>query len=181
MKQTRLHRQGSISRTVSAARKPDYDLRVIFEDAPIGIYQCTIYQFIAGNPMLARMFGYQSAPEMAASVEIPGELFLDFDQERSVVSAAMASKKAIERRVEFLRRDGSTFTGELCMKAVRSDNGDFKFIHAFIEDVTARKRAELERLKMLLAFEQENLGEIQLAANWDSSVNLELSDYTDCS
>jgi PAS domain S-box-containing protein len=129
------------------------DFRDIFENAPVGIYQSTIYRLVAANPTLARMFGYQSPAEMAARVEIPGELFVRSDQERAIVREAMESETIVQRQVEFLRKDGSTFAAHLRMKAVRNEEGKLKFIDAFVEDLTERKRAEDERLKMLRALE----------------------------
>ena len=109
---------------------PDHrqdNFRGIFESAPIGIYQSTIYRFLAGNPMLAKMFGYESPAEMTDRLEIPGELFVDIDEERAAMRDAIASDAAVHRQVEFLRKDGSTFFGALSLKAVRNDAGKSKF------------------------------------------------------
>ena len=148
-------------------RKSEENFRDIFENAPIGIYQSTIYRLVAANPTLARMFGYQSPAEMAASVEIPAELFVESDQERAIVREAMESETLVQRQVELLRKDGSTFAAHLRMKAVRNEDGKLKFINAFVEDLTERERAEDERLKMLRALEQSpvNIVITDLAGN----------------
>jgi PAS domain S-box-containing protein len=111
------------------------------------------------------MFGYQSPAEMLARVEIPGQLFVKGDQERAIVREAMGSETVVQRQVELLRRDGSTFAAHLRMKAVRNGEGKLKFIDAFVEDLTERKRAEDERLKTFQALEQ-------------SPVNILISDLT---
>jgi PAS domain S-box-containing protein len=118
-----------------ALRKSEENFRDIFEHAPVGIYQSTIYRLVAVNPALARMCGYPSPAEMAARVEIPGELFVKSDEERSMVREAMESGTVVQRQVEFLRRDGSTFAAHLRMKAVRNEEGKLKFIDAFVEDL----------------------------------------------
>ena len=111
------------------------EFRDIFENAPIGIYQSTIYRLVAVNRALARMFGYPSPAEMAASVEIPAELFVNSNQERAIVREAMESDAVVRRQAEFLRKDGSTFAAHLSMKAVRNEEGKLKFIDAFVEDL----------------------------------------------
>src|SRR5271157_1950053 len=150
-----------------ALRNSEENFRDIFENAPIGIYQSTIYRLVAANPALARMFGYLSPAEMTASVEIPGELFVKSEEERAMVREAMESETAVQRQVEFLRKDGSAFAAHLRMKAVRNEEGKLKFIDAFVEDLTERKRAEDERLKMLRALEQSpvNIVITDLAGN----------------
>ncbi len=91
--------------------------------------------------MLARMFGYQNALEMVASVEIPGELFADIAEERAIVDMAMTSGRVVRRHVKLLRKDGSIFTADFRMKAVRNENGRLKFLAAFVEDLTKPGRA----------------------------------------
>jgi two-component system NtrC family sensor kinase len=44
--------------------------------------------------------------------------------------------------VEFRRMDGSTFTANLRMRAVRDKAGEVEFLRGFVEDITERKRAE---------------------------------------
>jgi PAS domain S-box-containing protein len=150
----KLQTQDPASIPGEALRKSEENFRDIFENAPVGIYQSTIYRLVAANPALARMFGYHSPAEMAASVEIPGELFVKSDQERALVREAMESETVVQRQVEFLRKDGSTFPAHLRMKAVRNEEGKLKFIYAFVENLTECQRAEDERLKMLWALEQ---------------------------
>lgn len=173
MKPKRLNRQVLASEMEQEGSDPAADLCEIFEFAPIGIYQCTIDRFIAGNLTLARMFGYPSAHGMAASVGVPGELFVDMDQERAATSAAMAAKGAIQRQVEFLRSDGTTFAGNLSIKAVRNADGKIRLFDVFVEDLTARKRAEMERLKMLLAFERDRRGGILPVTSWRDTGDFE--------
>jgi PAS domain S-box-containing protein len=163
---------------IPVIRNPAESFRNISENAPVGIYQSSIYRFIAANPMLAGMFGYQNPSEMAASVEIPGELFVEIDQERAIVCEAMASETAVQRQVEFLRKDGSTFSGNLRMKAVRNEQGKLRFINALVEDLTGRKRAGDERPKMLLV-EFDRPSQIWLVSNWTDAVSFELLHHTE--
>ena len=155
-----------------ALRKLEENLRDIFEHAPIGIYQATIYRLVAVNPTLARMFGYQSPAEMAASVKIPGELFVKSNLERAIVREAMESETVVQHQVEFLRRDGSTFAAHLSMKAVRNEEGKLKFIDAFVEDledITQRKHLE-EQLRQ--AQKMEAVGQLAGGVAHDFNNNL---------
>jgi PAS domain S-box-containing protein len=144
----------SAGRAGETLRQSGDDFRDIFDNAPIGIYQATLYRLVAANAALAGMLGYQSPAEMAARVQIPAEFFLNSEQERALVREAMESEEVVQRQVELLRTDGSPFAAHVRMKAARTQQGKFKFIDAFVEDLTESKRAEHELLKMLRALEQ---------------------------
>jgi len=60
----------SKSEMQEAARRAESKYRMIFEDAITGIYETTLDgRYVAANPKLAEMFGYESPGEMIKSVD----------------------------------------------------------------------------------------------------------------
>ena len=97
---------------------------------------------VTANPALVRMFGYESATEMLASVANPDTLFVQSDERRQIVRDTLGSTTYTEHEVAYRRKDGSTFTGNLRMRAVRDEAGEFRILEGYIEDITERKRAQ---------------------------------------
>jgi PAS domain S-box-containing protein len=100
------------------------------------------------------MFGYESLEEMAASVSAPAEFFVRSEQRKEIIREAMASGIYAQHEVEYRRKDGSTFSANLHMRADCDKTGQVKFLEGFIEDITQRKRMEAELLKASQALEQ---------------------------
>jgi PAS domain S-box-containing protein len=132
------------NRSAAALRKSEQNFRSIFENAPIGIYQSSVDRLVIANPTLAGMFGYASPEEMLASASTPTSFFVQPDQRRRIVYAAMQSDTFTRQEVEYRRKNGSTFTAHLRMRAVRDEAGETSFLEGFVEDITERKRLENE-------------------------------------
>jgi len=125
-----------------ALRKSEENFRGIFANAPVGIFQSTASRLLTVNPALARAFGYESPAEMIASSVKPEALFVQPEQRRQIIREAMELEAYAEQEVEYRRKDGSTFTANLRMRAVRDNAGGIEFLRGFIEDITKNKRAE---------------------------------------
>jgi PAS domain S-box-containing protein len=140
--------------TDAALRQSEENLRSIFMNSPVGIFQSTMEKMVTANPTLVRMFGYQSFEEMIGNVSCSNRFFVQPDQRRKLVQEAMASGAYAHQEVEYRRKDGSTFIANLHMRAVLDQTGEFKYLEGFVEDMTQRKRAEAELLKASQALEQ---------------------------
>jgi PAS domain S-box-containing protein len=88
------------------------------------------------------MFGYESPAEMIAISVEPEALFVQPEQRLKIIREAMELETYAEHEVEYRRKDGSTFTGNLRMRAVRDKAGQIEFLRGFVEDCTERKRSE---------------------------------------
>ncbi|MGD0815119.1 MAG: PAS domain S-box protein [Verrucomicrobiota bacterium] len=135
-------------------RISEENFRNIFANAPVGIFQSTNNRLVVANPAMARMFGYADPAEMIASTVSPEAFFVRPDQRRKMVREVMESNAYVEQELEERRKDGSIFSTEVHMRAVRDEAGQTKFLEGFIKDITARKHAEGELLKMSQALEQ---------------------------
>ncbi len=135
------------SRAEAALRRIETDYQRIFENAITGIYQTTVAgRYLTANPMLARMFGYNSPEELIAETEKEDTL-----RHRFYVEAG--------RRDEFIRLVGehdalTGFESEIYCRddrrmwiaehalAIRDAEGKLIGFQGTTIDITDRKRAE---------------------------------------
>ncbi len=130
--------------TEEALQTSEEKYRQIFETAPVGIFRSTLEgRFLSVNSKLASLAGYCSPEEVVASIHnISEQLFVDPQQRHAVVRRAVESDGFVRDEVEYRRRDGSTFTCTLSLRAVRDGQGQVAFLEGFVEDITERRRAE---------------------------------------
>jgi two-component system cell cycle sensor histidine kinase/response regulator CckA len=128
-------------------RESEERYRNLYDNAPIGIFQSTVDgRLLSVNHAYARMFGYQSPEDAVTSVKaIATDTWAEPKQLQKMVSTFLANDRAINVETEFGRKDGGTLVGNLYLQVVRNDDGSVRCLEGFVEDVTARKRAEQER------------------------------------
>ena len=127
-------------------RQFEENFKRIFENAPVGIFLSTVDRLVTANASLARMFGYESPEEMVAGALTPEHFLVNPGQRHQMVTEAMRAGTYVRQEVEYRRKDGSVFTANLRMRAVRDGAGEIKTLEGFVEDVTEQKRAE-EKLR----------------------------------
>jgi PAS domain S-box-containing protein len=120
----------------------------IFENAPVGIFQATPDRLVTANPAMARMFGYESPAEMIAGRPSPESFLVQPDQQDGIIGEAVEAGVYVQRQVEYLRKDGSTFMGHLRVRIIRGTAGEISTLEGFIEDVNEREEAEGELSKV---------------------------------
>ncbi|HYD30899.1 MAG TPA: EAL domain-containing protein [Azospirillaceae bacterium] len=135
----------------SPAAEPSVALsyRSLFENAVEGIYRTTPEgQYLAANPALARIYGYESAQQLIDElVDIAGSLYVDpFDRDR-FTRALAAADSVLNFEACVYRRDGSIIW--ICENArvVRGPDGRVRCYEGTVQDITQRKLAE-ERLRL---------------------------------
>lgn len=151
-----LERETLRCQSEAALRRSEERFRNIFEGAPIGIFQSTIEgRFLWLNATLAGMFRYDTPEEMASGVtDIAAQLFVEPRQRTELIRSVLESDTFARSEVLYRRKDGTVFIATLSMRAVRDDSGDVAFIEGFVEDITERKHAEEEILKLNTDLEQ---------------------------
>ena len=134
-------------RAEQAQSEAEERFRSLFENATEGIFQSTTDgRYLSVNPALARMCGFASPSEMISSVEDLGkEIYAD-------PNVRVVFKRLIEKygsvkdfEYEVRRRDGAKIWISENAHVVRNPDGEILSYEGTIEDITARKRAELER------------------------------------
>jgi PAS domain S-box-containing protein len=138
--------------------------RGMFENAAEGIYQSTPDgRYLAVNPALARMYGYERPGELLNTVsDIQSQIYLDpsirerFKREIELTGVVLGFEYQVRRC------DGKIIWISETARAVRGTNGDIRYYEGFIDDITPRKEAEAERARlekqMLQAQKMEAIG-----------------------
>jgi two-component system cell cycle sensor histidine kinase/response regulator CckA len=134
-------------RAEQAQREAEERFRSLFENATEGIFQTTTDgRYLSVNPALARMCGFASPSEMISTVEdLSKEMYVD-PNVRDVFKHLIEKYGSVKDfEYEVRRRDGAKIWISENAHVVRNPDGEILSYEGTIEDITARKRAELER------------------------------------
>src|SRR5246500_2514147 len=134
-------------RAEQAQREAEERFRSLFENATEGIFQTTTDgRYLSVNPALARMCGFASSSEMISTVQDLGrELYAD-PNVRNVFKQLIEKYGSVKDfEYEVRRKDGAKIWISENAHVVRNPDGEILSYEGTIEDITARKRAELER------------------------------------
>jgi len=120
----------------------------LFENAVEGIFVSTPKgRYLAVNPAMARMHGYDSPGEMVASVmDISRQMYADL-QSWAAFARQLKTKGVVEKfEARNLRKDGSIIWTSANARIVRDTDGKVLYYEGVVTDITERKQAE-ETLK----------------------------------
>ena len=138
---------GSVTGVTGQVIDPQTDpYRDMFEHAIGGIFQTTKDGgYLAENPALARIYGYESPSEMLSGLtNISRQLYVDPTRREDFI-ALMRDKGSISGfESEIYRADGMTIWISESCRSVYSARGEFLYYEGTVEEITARKQAEAE-------------------------------------
>ena len=119
--------------------------RSIVENAVAGMFQTSPDgRYLTANRALARIYGYESAEALTAAVtDIGGQLYVDPHRREEFRRLLQSSDMVEGFESEIFRRDGSVIWISESARAVRDADGTLVLYEGHVQDVTARKRAEL--------------------------------------
>ncbi|MBK4732139.1 EAL domain-containing protein [Oxynema sp. CENA135] len=129
-----------------ALRQAEQKYRSIFENAVEGIFQTSPDgQYLTVNPMLAKIYGYDSPQELMASLtDIEHQLYVDPDR-RAYFQLLMQERDAVWNfESQIYRKDGSTIWIAESARPIRDEAGNLLGYEGTVVDITQRKQAELE-------------------------------------
>lgn len=135
----------SKSEMQEAARRAESKYRMIFEDAITGIYETTLDgRYVAANPKLAEMLGYDSPEEMIKSVADLSKNFYVNPERRAEFRRLIEENGNVAGfESEIYRRGGgATIWITENALAVRDKVGQLIGFQGTTIDITARKKAE---------------------------------------
>jgi len=123
---------------------PGPELQDIFDNAPIGIFTSTpAGLYLAANPALARMLGYESPQQLVASITSIADQVYANPQDRVALMRLLEERgQAVEHECRLRRRDGSVFWAAASAMAVRDGQGAVTQCQGFITDISERKAGE---------------------------------------
>jgi len=127
-----------------ALREAESKYRLMFESATVGIFQTTAAgDYVAANPALARIYGYESPEELQSAVrDIDRQLYVDEGTRGRFMQLMDELGRVTTFEARVYRRDGSIIWISETARMVRDAKGDLLFYEGFVDDVTARKQAE---------------------------------------
>ncbi len=124
--------------------------RSLFENAVFGVFQTSPDgRFLAANDALARILGFASSKKLIESVtDIAQQVHVD-PLRREEFSRILREAGAVRNfEAQAYRQDGSIIWLSLSARAIGDAAGNIARYEGIVEDVTARKRTELELVEM---------------------------------
>jgi PAS domain S-box-containing protein len=136
--------------------------RGIFEHAVEGIFQTTPDgRYIGANPALARMYGYDSAEELASELrDIARQLYVNPGRRDEFLKEMEQHGRVVNFESRVFRKDGEIIWISENTVAVRDSFGRFLYYEGFVVEITERKAAE-EELRTARAELERSLAELR--------------------
>jgi diguanylate cyclase (GGDEF)-like protein/PAS domain S-box-containing protein len=128
-------------RAEQAVHESEEKYRVIFDYAPVGIYQSTRDgRFVTANATLARMLGYESVDELLTK-NLDHDVYFDPRQREELLQRFEPYAYANSVELQWRRRDGTPIWVQVSAHGIRSSHGTL-FFEGFVYDISGRKQAE---------------------------------------
>ena len=125
-------------------RRAEEKFRSIFENSLDGIFQLSPDgRYIAANPAMARILGYDSCDFLMADLtDFGARLFLDGKRREEFLFALAEQGQVMDFESEVRRQDGLTVWLSESAWEVRGEDGAVQYYEGLLRDITARKNAE---------------------------------------
>ncbi|HYO77410.1 MAG TPA: PAS domain S-box protein, partial [Thermoanaerobaculia bacterium] len=128
-------------RAEQALQQSEEKYRVIFDYAPVGIYQSTRDgRFVTANTTLARMLGFDSVEDLLAR-NLERDIYYDARQREELIRRFEPFAYATNVELQWRRKDGTPIWVKMNVHGIRSSHGTL-FFEGFVYDVPEQKRAE---------------------------------------
>ena len=129
-------------RSTEALRASETKYRSLVEHAALGISRTTFEgRFVAVNPALVKMLGFDSEAELLA-LDLAPDLYVNPEDRRRLVAQYRDAEHVEGVEVEWKRKDGKPITVRLSGRPMRDET--FAGFEMMIEDVTARRVLEAQ-------------------------------------
>ena len=136
-------------RAENTLKKAEANYRSMFENAVAGIFQSTPEGcYLTVNPMLARLYGYDSPEELTISLtDISRQLYVDPRQWQNFMAQIKQHGSILGFESQVYRKDGSIIWVSESARAIYDETGTLVGFEGTVEDITQRKQAEAEVLR----------------------------------
>jgi diguanylate cyclase (GGDEF)-like protein/PAS domain S-box-containing protein len=123
--------------TLKALKASEQRYRELFQNVTAGVFQTTIDgKFMAANPALVRMLGYDTEDELLA-VDVARDVYADPHHRDAWVRSMAETGEVRNAELVLKRRDGSKLVVLENSRAVRDDDGRALFYEGTLTDITA--------------------------------------------
>jgi PAS domain S-box-containing protein len=131
---------------VAKLREAEGKYRSIFENAVEGIFQSTPEgRYLSVNPALARMLGYGTPAELVGAITDIGRQLCVKPERREEMRRRLERDGFLrDWESEIYRKDGSIILISVNARVVRDGRGEVLYYEGTTQDITARRRSELE-------------------------------------
>jgi len=145
-----------VSHDITELKQAELDLRVaersyrdIVEHASEGIFRSTREgRPLMANRAIADMLGYDSPEELLDSIKDVGQLYVRSEDRDKLLSAIDRHGGVKGFEAEFYRKDGRRIWSSLNMRVVHDAEGNLLYYEGISQDITARRQADEERLRI---------------------------------
>ncbi len=151
--------------TQVALQQSEERFRSLFENATIGLYRTNAAgQVLLANPTLLRMLGCEALSNLPFGRDV-AEGYVDGVQREQFKSLMEAQGEVRGFEAAWKRRDGSELFVRESARAIRNASGALLYYEGTVEDVTERRKAELElqRLNKELVVASRHAGMAKVA------------------
>lgn len=134
---------------LAAVRSDLERYRSIIENVNIGVYRNTggpLGTFLEANPAIARMFGYDSVEEFKKVHT--ADLYQNPAERAQFVEQALRDGFVKDKELRLRKKDGTPIWGSCTARVQYDEKGEIRWLDGVIEDITERKRAEEEILRL---------------------------------
>jgi len=127
-----------------------------FKNAVEGVFQSSPDgRFIAVNPALCDILGYESPEEVLASfTDLKSQLYVDPADRDYLLASLEANGQVTSFETRFKRKDGGERWINTSARQVRDEDGKLLYIEGLNVDITARKKAEHALTEMSRSFRE---------------------------
>ena len=149
-----------------ALRRSEHRYQSIFEHALEGIFQTSREgKYIAANPALVKMYGYDSFEELADNINnIATQLYVEPNRRAEFIRLMHENGQVLHFESEIRRRDGATIWISENVRSIYDDCGVFLYYEGTVDDITEVKLAREKLQRTYQALEQtQNRLEAELA------------------
>ncbi len=133
--------------TEKALRQAEEKYRAIYENSVEGIFQTTRDgHFLSANPALARMYGFDSPQQLVSALtDIAHQLYVDPERREQFRKLVREQGSVTGFESEIYRNNGTRIWISESARPVNDPAGNLEYYEGTVEDITARKKLDLER------------------------------------
>ena len=133
-----------------ALKQAEEKYRSIFEDTAEGIFLSSPDgRYLSVNPAMARINGYDSPEEFIRAIsDIGQQLYVDPNQRSEFKRVLQETGVVRNFECQGYRKDGQVIWLSLNIRAVRGSHEEILYYEGTVQDITARKRIEQEKVTL---------------------------------